>query len=321
MMRIGFGFFAVCLLCALEGRADTFGEVGNQFHIEFVPIPGNTNPAEGPGIVNNDYRIGVLETSIDQWDKFSASCGTAVAGNPMNAYDEGFTHRLTCMPANEISWYEAAQFVNWLNTSTGHRAAYRFTGTPGKPDYTFDTWGAADAAGETNLYRHKDAKYYLPTEDEWVKAAYWNGRSLQALAAKPPETLSQGDYTGFGWNYNRLFVPRPRGVQAPNGFDVPPYGPAHAREPLDLWRVGNGSDELNGTRNMMGNAVEWVESSYSGSYDAEASRTLRGGGYVDGPDALQLSERTFHSPCSENPAIGFRVASSMATASEQSATD
>jgi hypothetical protein len=27
----------------------------------------------------------------------------------------------------------------------------------------------------SNPYRNSNAKYFLPSEDEWVKAAYWNG--------------------------------------------------------------------------------------------------------------------------------------------------
>ena len=62
--------------------------------------------------------------------------------------------------------------------------------------------GGVDAAGGTNLYRHKDAMYYMPTEDEWVKAGYWNGTSLQTYATKAGESLHKGDGTsGTGWDW------------------------------------------------------------------------------------------------------------------------
>ena len=119
-----------------------------------------------------------------------------VTGSPANAYDEAPTWTGTNVPTNEVSWYEAAQFVNWLNTSTGHLPAYRFTGTQGQGDYALDTWSPAEAAGGTNLYRHKDAFYYLPTENEWVKAGYWNGTSLQTYATK--DNTPPGEWTPTG---------------------------------------------------------------------------------------------------------------------------
>jgi len=212
--------------------ADSFGTGAEQFDIDFVTISGDTNPASGWGIVDDDYRIGVYEISNDQWGKFLASLSVPVTGSPSSAYDEDSYYTDTDVPANNVSWYEAAQFVNWLNTSTGHQAAYKFTGTQGAGNYAFDMWTTTEADEGTNLYRHKDAFYFLPTEDEWVKAAYWNGTSLQTYATKPGEPLSQGDGTsGSGWN----------------------YGANRSANDYWPWDVGSGSEELNGTFDVMGN--------------------------------------------------------------------
>jgi len=174
----------VVLVCISSiASADSFGMGGNQFEINFVPISGSTNPTSGYGIVNNDYRMGIYEITNDKWNKFQAAYGT-VTGTPSGAYDDAPLYTGTSVPTNEVSWYEGAQFVNWLNTSTGHQAAYKFTGTQGTGDYTFDIWDVTETDG-TNLYRHKDAHYFMPTEDEWVKAAYWNGTSLQAFVSPP----------------------------------------------------------------------------------------------------------------------------------------
>jgi len=194
----------VSILTLTSGvMADTFGTGDNQFDIDFVSISGATNPTSGYGIVDNDYRMGTYEITNDQWTKFQASLApVVVTGDPSSAYDSSPYWTGTNVPTNEVSWYEAAQFVNWLNTSTGHQAAYKFRGTQGTGDYALATWSAAEADNGTNLYRHKDAFYYLPTEHEWVKAGYWNGTSLQTYATKDGETLHQGDGTsGTGWNY------------------------------------------------------------------------------------------------------------------------
>ena len=92
-----------------------------------------------------------------------------------------------------------------------------------------------------------------------MKAGYWNGTSLQTYATKPGDTLFQGNGTNGGWNYYTT------------QFATTPYGP---------WAVTSGSQELNGTYNMMGNVWQWMESPYSYVY-----------------------------PPNENDLLGFRVAS------------
>jgi len=271
--------------------ADTFGTGENQFTLDFVPISGATNPTSGYGIVNYDYRMGTCEITNAQWDKFKAAYGP-VTGDPLSAYANDFYDGgtgTTDVPTNEVSWYEAAQFVNWLNTSTGHQAAYKFTGTQGTRDYTFATWDPADAWDGTNLYRHKDAFYFLPTEDEWVKAAYWNGTSLQPYATKAGESLTRGDGSGTGWNY---------------------YDNGYATDPRGTWTVGSGSQELNGTYDMMGNVWEWMESPrVSGDYNPGSSRRLRGGWWGLTSTLLHSSYRDSNIPTGESGDTGFRVAS------------
>jgi len=129
-----------------------------------ISNPGNGNDAgAGGGIYSSPYggvpyvyRMGVTEASQDWITKATASTpgllnvtAGAWAGN---------------QPAATMTWYEAAAFVNWLNTSEGHQAAYQIdeTNTP----LTLWTSEQAWQAGGENLYRHKDAVYFLPSENE-----------------------------------------------------------------------------------------------------------------------------------------------------------
>ncbi len=280
----------VCMLLVANiawASTDTFDEGGtNEFTIDFVDISGATNPTSGYGIVNNDYRIGKFEITNDQWNKFKNEYGT-VTGSPLSAYNESPVDWTgTNVPTNELSWYEGAQFVNYLNTSTDHQVAYKFTGTQGTDDYSLAVWESGDAGYDSdNPFRNSNAYYFMPTEDEWVKAAYWNGTNLQTWA-------SVGDVipTQSGWNFYD------------NGFATDPYGP---------WDVGNGSEELNGTFDMMGNVYEWMESPYdSGDYLSGSYRGLRGGSYYSNA-ALYLvsSYRGNYDPPTEDYDMGFRVAS------------
>ena len=307
-MRAAATALAAILLTTGGAMADDFGTGENQFTIDFVTISGDASIANGTNISQfspghsgyktftdpvSDYRMGTYEITNSQWDKFKASLGVPVTGDPSSAYDESpYYHTGANVPTNMVSWYEAAQFVNWLNTSTGHQAAYKFTGTQGTSGYALETWPAAEADGGTNLYRHKDAMYYMPTDDEWVKAAYWNGTGLQTYATKLGDTLHQGDgMSGSGWNY-----------YDDDGFATDPGGP---------WDVGSGSEELNGTFDMMGNILEWLESPWtSGDYGTGSIRGKRGGSYYyDRYYHLTSTKRFLQDPYDEPMHAGFRVAS------------
>ncbi len=277
--------------CATGALADTFGTGTNQFTIDFVPIAGDAGdlgswPAGSgyafTGVNRSAYRMGTFEITNDQWTKFTNSLGDIeVTGDPSGAYDEEPLWTGTNVPTNRASWLEAAQFVNWLNTCTGHQAAYRFTGTQGQSDYALDVWSEDEAAGGTNLYRHKDAMYFLPTEDEWVKAAYWNGASLQTWATTDDSEPVPGVDSNFAGAIG---------------------------EP---WDVGSGSEELNGTFDMMGNVWEWMESPYDvGEYETHSDRVIRGGPFGLSITYLASDSRyNIGPPSVEGNAIGFRVAS------------
>lgn len=283
--------------------ADTFGTGANQFTIDFVTISGSTNPTSGISAGNgftftgvaNDYRIGVYEVTNAQIGKFKSELGISVTGNPSSAYGNSPYWTGTNVASNQISWYEAAQFVNWLNTSKGYQAAYNFTGVQGTSDYTLALWDTSEAWEGTNLYRHKNAFYFLPTENEWVKAAYWNGTTVQTYATKPGEILHQGDRTGTGWNYV--------------------YDGKYATDPYGIWDVGSGSEELNGTYDMMGNVLEWLESPHAGNYENPAYRRLRGGAYSYSPASLASSDRRACPIDYTDYNIGFRVASVLGVSS------
>jgi formylglycine-generating enzyme required for sulfatase activity len=279
---------ASLVLFAGSARADLFGTGVNQFTIDFVPISGATNPTSGYGIVNHDYRMGTYEVTNDQWNKFKAAYGPVTGsegGYGVSSYFTGLNQ-----PTDSMNWFAAAQFVNWLNTSTGRQAAYKFTGTQGSNTYTFVPWSSTDLGYDaSNPYRNTAAYYFLPNENEWVKAAFWNGTALQTYATKAGDTLFQGNGSNGGWNY---------------------YTTHYATTPSGPWIVGSGSQELNGTYDMMGNNMEWMESPYSsGDYGAGSSRGLRGGYWAFDSSYLPSFMRAHHDPTNEVNSLGFRVAS------------
>jgi formylglycine-generating enzyme required for sulfatase activity len=269
--------------------ADTFGTGANQFTIDFVDITGDASSANGTSIGGGktfvdpgyDYRMGIYEITNDQWNKFKAEYGT-ITGMPSTAYDSDAYFTGSSVPTNNVSWYEAAQFVNYLNVSSGYQAAYKFSGTQGTGDYALSIWSEIEAWEGSNLYRHKDAHYFLPTEDEWVKAAYWNGNFIQTYATVD----GSAPQAGVDSNYN---------------------GAASAQ----TWDVGSGTEELNGTYDMMGNVYEWMENPYSDeNYGDASSRGIRGGYYYYNTGTLLTSSsRSGRISYDEISILGFRVAS------------
>jgi formylglycine-generating enzyme required for sulfatase activity len=295
---------AVCLFVSSFASADTFGTGTNQFEIEFVTISGDASSTNGTaiGISSGNtktftdpgtFRMGQFEITNDQWNRFVNIHGKPT-GTWSNAYKQEPYWKAANVPTNNISWLEAAQFVNWLNISTGHHPAYNFVGTPGTSSYNMNNWSVSESWDGTNLYRHKDAFYFIPSENEWVKAAYWNGSYLQEYTTKASEILYQGNGSNGGWNY----------------YDNGDYGPDGPAE--GPWVVGSSSQELNGTYDMMGNVMEWMENDLTFMYASAAStRSYRGGSYETYDYLMGISQTSNfgHTWYYETETIGFRVAS------------
>ncbi len=79
-----------------------------------------------------------------------------------------------------------------------------------------------------------------------------------------------------------------------------------------LWDVGSGSQELNGTYDMMGNVWEWMENNAFPGYHyyfPTYNRSLRGGGNFNGIQSLTSTYGADYTiPSVESVYNGFRVA-------------
>jgi hypothetical protein len=133
-----------------SASADIFGSGANTFDIEFVTIgnPGNLSDTTGSpnpaGSVQVTYRIGKFEISEQMIDKANA-LGTLGITKTTRGADK---------PATQVSWNEAARFVNWLNTSSGSAPAYKFAVQPGEAGYSptahIELWTVSDAGYDSN---------------------------------------------------------------------------------------------------------------------------------------------------------------------------
>jgi len=278
----------VVLVCAafilmphISAQADTFGTSGNEFTIDFVNIGNTGNAADTTsyGAVPYEYRASIYDISKNDITKATAS---GMANVTAGAWSNN-------QPAANISWYEAAAFVNFLNTNSGKTAAYNLTFTT---NWNMALWSSEQAwtAGGTNLYRNKNAFYFLPSENEWYKAAYYNAAGTNYFvyptgSDTAPTAVASGTNSGTAV-YAQLFEQGPSGVDVAGGLS--PYG-----------TMGQG-----------GNVWEWNESAFDGDNSSSSEdRAIRGGGWFYSEFFLRSSGRFNFAPKSESSDVGFRVAS------------
>ena len=279
-MMLGGG---VVLIGAIA-EADTFGTGANGFTLDFVAVgnAGNGNDAGTGGSyggVAYDYRVGVNEISQAA---INAAVAEGLTGMPAGSWSGS-------QPSASINWYQAAAFTNWLNTSTGHVAAYQLNAEL----TSLTVWSSADAwqVGGENLYRNKDAYYFLPSENEWYKAAYQKNDGVTA------------NY----WDYPTASNSAPIAVGSGTGVGTAVYDRV-ASVPAGVFNAGGLS--AYGTMGQGGNVGEWMETAYDGTNNSSSEdRGIRGGYWDDSEDDLQSSEQEDGEPTDSDSHVGFRVAS------------
>ena len=244
---------------------------------------GNPNPA---GSVPYTYRMGKFEISEQMIDKANAVGGLGITKDT----------RGPDKPATSVSWNEAARFVNWLNTSSGSTPAYKFAIQPGEVGYNananIELWTISDAGyNPNNLYRNSLARYFLPSVDEWYKAAYYDPTS------------------GVYYDY-------------PTGSDSAPTAVASgtAAGTAVLQSVSSGPADITlagglspyGTMGQGGNVYEWEETDFDLVNGPTLVRLLAAFAAATGaatPATCSSSSRSSGNPTVESSIIGFRVAS------------
>ena len=280
-----------------QSLLETFGSGSDQFEMEFVTIGNPNNPADTTGSPNPvgsvayTYNLGKYEVSRDQIDKANAAGSLGITMFDMTNYGGNGLLK----PATGVSWYEAAKFVNWLNTSTGNTVAYKFDGSG-----NFQLWSSTDAGyNANNLFRNSLAKYWLPSSDEWYKGAYGN---------------PNGSWSKFPNGSDSA----PAAVAGGTDANTAVYDQSLSTGPADITNAGGLSPY--GTMAQAGNVREWNETAWNAPNDTVGEgRLLRGGSwnfsssYLDarllqflGPSVENSSP---FSPLDNNGNFGFRVAS------------
>ena len=298
---------AILLMCFFgvsvnaQTITETFGSGDNAFTMDFVTIgnPGNVAdylPYSAHGSVGYTYNLGKYEISRDQIIKANSDGGLGISLGDQSSSGGNGVNR----PASGISWNEAARFVNYLNTSKGYQAAYNFTTSGANDNITL--WETGQYNG-SNQFRHKNAYYFLPSIDEWYKAAYYdpNKGGVGGYWTYPtgsdvaPTPVSEGTLDGTAVYGQRL------GVVKNNPL------------PFTGWADVNNAGGLSsyGTMAQGGNMAEWTESAAGGTdgiNDNPADYLMVVGGGVGQPSLAAFPSNGGAMPWVES-SIAIRVAS------------
>jgi formylglycine-generating enzyme required for sulfatase activity len=310
-------FYLVCLLTPAATAQVTFdwATIGN---------PGNapdSSPQGSVGAVDYVFQISKFEVTNAQYAEFLNAVDPTGA-NSLGLYDSNMTTNaagggITFIrraadglkylpqvgkenkPVIAVNYFDVMRFTNWLHNGQGQGSTET---------------GAYIVADGISEVRSTQAKYHIPNENEWYKAAYHKNDgatgnywiyptstdavpfSDQPPGADAPDqsntaNFSEDDRIANGYNDGYA-------VTASDNFVV---GPTYTTDVGAYWA----SSSPYGTFDQGGNVFEWTEG-VPGSF-----RAMRGGNWVYGEGARALMgsfrlEQT--SPFEFGVGSGFRVA-------------
>lgn len=283
--------------------------------IDLVTVgnPGNAADTTGYGAVDYGYQIGKFAVTIGQYKDFLSAVAQS---DPYSLYaanmgsdqhirgisrtgDSGsYSYSVITQngfsgsrPITYVSWFDAARFANWMSNGQG-------SGSTETGGYTL-----GGATSGNAVPRNPGTFYFIPTEDEWYKAAYYSpvkggpGSPGYYLYATQSDT-APGNVVGAGANqanYNN-------GV-----FSVTQSATLLTNQNYltDVGAFTNSSSHY-GTFDQSGNVYQWndLDGSTAGS-----TRGVRGGGWRQASGLNEISSAVHPTPATDfqNFDIGFRL--------------
>jgi formylglycine-generating enzyme required for sulfatase activity len=285
----------------------------------WVPVgnPGNAADtrydANGYGAVSYAYNMGKFEVTTGQYTAYlnavastdtyslyntnmdteanSYGCDIKRSGSS-GTYTYSVDANWANRPVNFVSWGDAARYSNWLTNGQPIGAQGDSTTEDGSY-YLNGATTDAQLLGVTRKTAAQGGRYYIPTEDEWYKAAYHKNDG------------TTGNYWGFPTGSN----------SDPNNDLLNPDGGNNANfkpgsmgytigSPYYRTDVGDfeNSESPYGTFDQGGNVREWNETIVSSE-----ARGIRGGSSDSCTSYLHAELWEGYSPTYERSSEGFRI--------------
>ena len=283
----------------------------------FVPVGNARNaadPTTGYGRVTEAYRIGKYEVTIDEYTAF---LNAVAADDPAGLYHDAmatdrtsagivragtagsFTYTVTgpagitpagaTSPANRpityVNWFDAARFANWMANGQPSGKQNARTTENGAYNLAKATGGKAVPRNAINPNTRAAPTFFIPTENEWYKAAYFT----------PDKGGSPGYYL-YATQQDIAPANNPAATSGPiaNYLVGPIYSVTQSAvfSPTQNYLTDVGafatSGSYYGTFDQNGNVYQWND--LSGA--AGKFRGLRGGFWAGGAVTLQKSTFT-----------------------------
>ena len=307
IILISFLFILSVVCQAVVIETVPVGDVGNQPDTE-VMSDGTT----GYGSVGYVYRMGKYEVTAGQYTEFlNAVAATDTYGlyhdgmwshsygckiqrsSPTGSYTYNVAAAWANRPVNSVNYWSACRFANWLHNgqptgaqgpSTTERGAYILDG--------YDSWEGG------SIHRNSEAKWFLPSEDEWYKAAYYD--------PKKPGGAGYWDYPTRSnvLPSNVLGDPIDPGNNATYLTSVFTIGSPYYRTEIG---AHENSESAYGTYDQAGNVAEWNEAIVK-EETGYSWRGMRGGGFDRFDTSLPALHRSLSISWNSYYWAGFRVA-------------
>jgi formylglycine-generating enzyme required for sulfatase activity len=281
-------------------------------NIDYVSVghAGNAADSTGHGAVAYAYQIAKNETTISQYAGFlnavaatdtyflynSSMTTSFINGISRSGSSGSFTYSVAPGSGNKpityVSWFDAARFTNWLHNGQPTGTQNNLTTEDGA--YTLN-----GAMSGVSVSKNVGATVWIPSENEWYKAAYYDpNKGGPGIGGYWAQATQSNTVTG-----NTVGV-----ATSANYFDGDYVGSGNSSFPTanaltDVGAYGLNSDSAYGTNDQAGNVWEWNDAVIG------SSRGLRGGAWGSDASGLPASGRDSTTPTVQTNDVGFRVAS------------
>lgn len=191
--------------------------------IDWVTVgdPGNAADTTGFGAVTGAFQIMTFEFTNSQYATFlnaidpdgtnpnsiyNGDMGSNVRGGITNTGTTSGSRyavkpNMGDKPVNYVSWFQAARVANWVNNGA---QTYGTSDATATAPQNIGAYTLGTATSGTTPARNLGAIVWIPTENEWYKAAYYKGGSTNAgywdyatLSDSVPTAVT-ADSTGTG---------------------------------------------------------------------------------------------------------------------------